>query len=88
MLRIDPLNEVAYAALTELYTLSGDRANAFQTYQRCIIMLREELGVDPSANTRKLYEQFSHKGERRAGKFLCSLLPFREKGWRGLRPTS
>ncbi|MBD2054661.1 AAA family ATPase, partial [Oculatella sp. FACHB-28] len=35
----------------------GDRANALQIYHRCMSVLREELGVDPSPNTRKLYEQ-------------------------------
>jgi hypothetical protein len=57
LLRIDPLNEAAYASLMQLYALSGDRANAFQTYHRCMSVLREELGVDPSASTRKFYER-------------------------------
>lgn len=56
LLRIEPLNETAYAHLMQLYALSGDHANAFQTYHRCMTVLREELGVDPSASTRKLYE--------------------------------
>lgn len=57
LLRIDPLNEAVYAALMQLYALSGDRANAFQTYHRCMTVLREELGVDPSTTTRKLHER-------------------------------
>jgi DNA-binding SARP family transcriptional activator/Cdc6-like AAA superfamily ATPase len=57
LLRIDFCNEATYCTLMRLYSRSGDRANALQTYHRCMTMLREELGVDPSANTRKLYEQ-------------------------------
>jgi DNA-binding SARP family transcriptional activator len=57
LLRIDPLNEVGYADLMRAYTCSGDRANAIQVYHRCMSQLREELGVDPSPTTRKLYEK-------------------------------
>jgi len=57
LLRIEPLNETTYAHLMQLYALNGDRANAFQTYHRCMTVLREELGVDPSASTRKFYER-------------------------------
>nr|WP_238393408.1 BTAD domain-containing putative transcriptional regulator [Myxacorys almedinensis] len=56
LLRVDPLNEAAYGSLMQLHALSGDRANALQVYHRCMTVLREELGVDPSPTTRKLYE--------------------------------
>ncbi len=57
MLRVDPLNEAAYVNLMRLYELQGDRAKALQVYHQCMTVLREELGVDPSVATRKLYEQ-------------------------------
>lgn len=57
LLRVDTLNELTYCTLMRLHHLSGDRANAIQVYHRCMTMLREELGVDPSPTTRKLYEQ-------------------------------
>jgi predicted ATPase len=57
MLRVDALNEVAYVNLMRLYGLQGDRAKALQVYHQCMTVLREELGVDPSVATRKLYEQ-------------------------------
>jgi DNA-binding SARP family transcriptional activator len=57
LLRIDPLNEAGYAELMRAYTCNGDRANALQVYHRCMSQLREELGVDPSPTTRKLYEK-------------------------------
>lgn len=55
-LKIDPLNESAYGHLMRLYGLSGDRATALQVYYQCMSLLREELGIDPSATIRKLYE--------------------------------
>lgn len=57
ILRVDPLNEAAYVNLMRLYGLQGDRAKALQVYHQCMTVLREELGVDPSVATRKLYEQ-------------------------------
>lgn len=57
LLRIDPFNEATYCTLMRLHRSSGDRANALQTYHRCMRILRDELGIDPSLTTRKLYEQ-------------------------------
>ncbi|MBD2027883.1 AAA family ATPase [Leptolyngbya sp. FACHB-711] len=63
LLRVDPLNEATYASLMQLHHLSGDRSNALQLYHRCMTMLREELGVDPSAATRDLYQQILNEDE-------------------------
>jgi DNA-binding SARP family transcriptional activator len=63
MLRIDSLNEATYSALMRLYSLSGDRAKALQVYHQCMTVLREELGIDPSLTTRKLYEQLLRADE-------------------------
>lgn len=57
LLRLDPLNEATYCTVMRLYGLSGDRANALHVYHRCMTVLREELGIDPSATTRQLYAQ-------------------------------
>jgi predicted ATPase len=57
LVRLDPLNEATYCTLMRLYGLSGDRANALHAYHRCMTVLREELGIDPSASTRQLYAQ-------------------------------
>ncbi|MBD2461381.1 AAA family ATPase [Oscillatoria sp. FACHB-1407] len=64
LLRIDSLNEAAYASLMQLHWLSGDRANALQLYHRCITVLREEMGVDPSATTRDLYQRILNEDEQ------------------------
>lgn len=57
LLRVNDLNEAAYVTLMRLHGLNGDRAKALQVYHQCMTMLREELGIDPSTSTRKLYEQ-------------------------------
>jgi WD40 repeat protein/DNA-binding SARP family transcriptional activator len=64
LLRVDTLNEATYCTLMRLYALSGDRANALQTYHRCMTMLREELGIDPSAATQTLYQQILSEDEQ------------------------
>lgn len=56
LLRIDPLNEAGYFDLMRSYAMIGDRANALQTYHRCMTILCDELGIDPSPATRNLYE--------------------------------
>lgn len=49
-----------------LHRLSGDRANALQMYHRCMTMLREELGVDPSATTHDFYQRILNEDDRPA----------------------
>ena len=67
LLRLDELNEATYAALMLLHGANGDRANALQVYHQCMTLLRKELGVEPSAATRKLYEQLLLEDEAREG---------------------
>lgn len=53
--RLHPLREGPYRQLMRLYSLSGDRASAVETFRQCQRLLRDELGVEPSAATRELY---------------------------------
>lgn len=57
ILRHDHAYERAHRQLMCLYALSGDRTQALHQYQRCVNALQIELGVEPSARTRQLYEQ-------------------------------
>jgi len=57
LVRHDPLREVPYRRLMELRSLVGDRAGALRTYHRCASILEDELGVEPSAITRDVYER-------------------------------
>ena len=56
-LEVDTLHEATYCSLMRLHYLNGDRASALRVYHRCMTLLREELGIDPSLNTRELYER-------------------------------
>ena len=53
----DSLRESIYRALMHLQTKSGDRRGALSTYQRCLDTLRDEMGIEPSRETRRLAEQ-------------------------------
>jgi DNA-binding SARP family transcriptional activator len=52
----DPLHEQAYRVLMGLHDARGDRARALRTYHTCAAVLERELGVAPSAPTRRVYE--------------------------------
>lgn len=55
--RIDPLYEPAHCHLMRLHAQEGDRASALRVYHQCMTLLQEELGVNPSPTTCKLYEE-------------------------------
>ena len=57
LLRHDPLHETTYRRLMRLQLSDGDRSGALRTYHACATMLRDELGVEPSGETRTLYAQ-------------------------------
>ncbi|MEM9907664.1 MAG: BTAD domain-containing putative transcriptional regulator, partial [Cyanobacteria bacterium P01_D01_bin.44] len=57
LLRLDPLRESTYRQLMQIHDLKCDRATALQVYHQCMIILREELGIDPSPATQSLYEK-------------------------------
>lgn len=63
VIRVDPLNEPAYTHLIECYLVMGDRTHALQTYHRCMTLLREELGLDPSRALQDLYSQLLDESE-------------------------
>ncbi|HLF72786.1 MAG TPA: BTAD domain-containing putative transcriptional regulator, partial [Anaerolineales bacterium] len=47
--------EPAYRALMLSYSARGDMAKVGSTYQRCVDELRDQFGVEPSAETHALY---------------------------------
>jgi predicted ATPase/DNA-binding SARP family transcriptional activator/Tfp pilus assembly protein PilF len=55
-LALDPLHEPAHRQLMQLYAWSGQPAAAMRQYQVCVRVLKEELGILPSAETTALYE--------------------------------
>ncbi len=52
----EPTDEAAQRALIGLHQRAGNRARALQQYERCREVLETELGVEPAAETRALYE--------------------------------
>lgn len=57
LLQADPLHEVTYRTLMQLYMHQGDRARALRIYHTCMTILQDELGVEPSPETQALYQQ-------------------------------
>lgn len=55
----DPLRESAHAWLMRLYELAGRRDEARRQYARLRELLREELGVEPSPETQRQFEEIS-----------------------------
>jgi DNA-binding SARP family transcriptional activator len=53
-LRIEPLQELVQQRVIELYHASGQRAAAIRQYERLTELLKSELGIAPSKNTRAL----------------------------------
>jgi DNA-binding SARP family transcriptional activator len=53
----DPLNELAYQRSMRFHALNNDRAGALKVYHACSTVLRQELDIEPSQDTRVYYEQ-------------------------------
>ena len=57
LLSLDPLQEPVHRTLMRLQALLGQRGAALRQYQHCVSVLRSELGVEPEAKTRQLYQE-------------------------------
>lgn len=57
ILEADNLIESAHQLLMRLYYLAGYRVKALRQFERCTAILSQELGVSPSLQTQRLYEQ-------------------------------
>ncbi|HSB66189.1 MAG TPA: BTAD domain-containing putative transcriptional regulator, partial [Anaerolineales bacterium] len=56
-LELDPWREEAHRQLMRLLAMDGQRSSALVQYETCKKILADELDVEPSAETRELYEQ-------------------------------
>jgi DNA-binding SARP family transcriptional activator len=61
-LRIEPLQELVQQRVIELYHASGQRTDAIRHYERLAELLKNELGIAPSAKTRALIQNI--RGEQ------------------------
>jgi DNA-binding SARP family transcriptional activator len=55
ILRSDRAREKAHRRIMRLRYLIGDRTGALRQYERCVKILRDEFGVEPSQQTTDLY---------------------------------
>jgi len=51
--------EAAYRLLMRAYAAQDNRPRVHSTYERCVAMLRDELGVEPSPATQTLFKELS-----------------------------
>jgi DNA-binding SARP family transcriptional activator/tetratricopeptide (TPR) repeat protein/energy-coupling factor transporter ATP-binding protein EcfA2 len=57
LLSLDPLQEAVHRTLMRLYARQGRRGTALRQYQLCVGVMQRELGVEPEAKTRQLYQE-------------------------------
>lgn len=57
LIQAAPAREKAYAHKMRNHYYLGDTQQALQTYQACIGVLKDEVGLEPSPDTRQLYLQ-------------------------------
>jgi DNA-binding SARP family transcriptional activator/pimeloyl-ACP methyl ester carboxylesterase len=67
LLALDPLQESVHRQLMRLYAAQGRRTTALRQYELCARTLRDELGVEPEAETTKLCGEIKRQRESRAG---------------------
>lgn len=72
LLSNDPARESAHRRLMRLRALAGNRTGALRQYERCVEVLEAELGVCPSATTRRLYERIQNDDFPAPGSQLVS----------------
>jgi DNA-binding SARP family transcriptional activator/basic membrane lipoprotein Med (substrate-binding protein (PBP1-ABC) superfamily) len=51
----EPFRETGYRRLMEAHVAAGDRGEALRVYERCRLLLAEELGAYPSPETESIY---------------------------------
>jgi len=61
LLRLDGTQEAVHRTLIRLYARQGRRAEALRQYQVCVNALRRELGIEPEAETVRLYREIVQK---------------------------
>jgi predicted ATPase/DNA-binding SARP family transcriptional activator/Flp pilus assembly protein TadD len=59
LLAFDPLDELAYQQCMQLLALTDQRTAALGEYETCCQVLGKELGIEPSRETKELYEKIS-----------------------------
>lgn len=71
----DEVRENAYQSLMRYQAESGDSAAALLSYERCRVVLAEELGADPSPLTQKLHQRILN------GEIETRSTPYNRTAW-------
>ena len=81
ILRIDKARERTHRQLMKLFFQAGDRTGSLRQFQLCTKYLKEELDVDPSAQTVQLYNHLQGQNLELENEDLSTLrfLPAEEK---------
>src|SRR6266849_5665881 len=67
LLALDPLREDVHRTLMRLYLRQGRRGAALRHYQVCVGVLERDLGVEPEAETQRVYRGILQQQARRVG---------------------
>jgi DNA-binding SARP family transcriptional activator len=57
---LEPFRESSWVELMRVHLAAGNRAEGLRAYQRCRVLLAEELGVPPSPETEATYLELLH----------------------------
>ena len=71
LLDLDTFDEQAHRGCMWLYALIGDRTAALIQYQKCVEILKTELGIEPQKETHALFEMIS-RGEAPGLKYTAA----------------
>ncbi|MGV3551734.1 BTAD domain-containing putative transcriptional regulator [Rhizobium sp.] len=66
LLTMDPIREASYRLKIELLVAKGQRDKALRTYETCRSVLKREIGVDVSPETRDLWQSLQAASEQGA----------------------
>jgi DNA-binding SARP family transcriptional activator len=76
MVAIAPYRESGYRLLIEALAASGDTAEALRTYEQLRVLLRDELGTQPSRDLSELHMELLRSGdEKPESEILTAQLP-------------
>lgn len=57
VIALEPFRESGYRLIMQAHVKMGNTAEALRTYEQCRRLIADELGVDPSPDTKALHEQ-------------------------------
>jgi DNA-binding SARP family transcriptional activator len=60
LIALEPLRESGHRLVMRTHAALGNTAEALQAYERCRKLIARELGVDPSPQTKAVYESVLH----------------------------